>query len=154
MAVTKTVIRNTHQETVVKVAGTSGSATIDLQTDIVAPNQVLDGATQTATIVGVGVTGLLGSAITITRNGVNIMTFAGENSNYIDFGGQALPPESSQSSSDIVVTIAGAEAQCWLKLRKTSGYKSTSGEYQQYGAYEDETRVGASTTLSGSPDKV
>jgi hypothetical protein len=58
-----------------------------------------------------------------------------------------------ENTSDIVVTIAGAEAQCYLTVRKASGY-ATKVEPATYGAYDDETRVGASTTLSGSPDKV
>lgn len=154
MAVTKTIVKNTHQEVVVKVAGTAASSTISLATDLLNPAQALDGATQTATIVGMGWTGLLSSAITVARNGATLFTIAGENSGYFDLDGQNLPPEALNATSDVVVTIAGAEAQCWIKFRKTGGYKSKSGEYAQYGSYEDETRVGASTTLSGSPDKV
>ena len=42
MAVTKTILKNTNLETVIKIAGTAGSATIDLQTDCVAGTQALD----------------------------------------------------------------------------------------------------------------
>lgn len=154
MAVVKTIMKNTHQETIVKVAGTDGSATIDLQTDLVNPSQVVDGATQTVSIVGVMWSGATGGQIQLTRNNVIIKTMVAESGDYHDYSGQDMCPETIEAESDIVVTISGAQAECWLKLRKVSGYKSKSGEYAQYGSYEDETRVGASTTLSGSPDKV
>lgn len=152
MAVTKTIIKNTHQEVIVKVAGTAGSATIALATDLLTANQALDGATQTVEITGVMVTGLLTNATTVTRNGVNILTFAGENSSTFDFQGQGFK-DAVEATKDIVVSMAGAEGQIYLKLRKSAGYKLMV-ENATYGAYDDPTRVGASTTVSGSPDKV
>ena len=154
MAVTKTVIKNTHQESIVKVAGTAASATIDLQTDILPTAQALDGDTQTVNIVGVMWSGATGGQVQITRNGTIVKTMVTDAADYHDYSGQDMCPETTDNTSDIVVTISGAQAECWLKLRKVGGYKSKSGEYPQYGAYEDETRVGASTTISGSPDKV
>ena len=153
MAVTKTIMKNTQQEAVVKIAGTAGSATIDLQTDILATPQALDGATQTVSIVGVMWSGETLGKVQLTRNSVVVKTMMADAADYHDYSGQDMIPESTEGTSDIVVTISGAQAECWLKLRKVSGYKSKSGEYAQYGSYEDETRVGASTTLSGSPDK-
>ena len=44
-------------------------------------------------------------------------------------------------------------AVTYLVLHKQDGY-AAKVEYEKYGAYDDETIVGASTTLSGSPDKV
>lgn len=152
MAVTKTIVKNTHQEVVVKVAGTAGNTSIALATDLLNSAQALDGSTQTATIIGLGWTGLLSSAITVTRGGATLFTVAGENSGYFDLDGQNLPPETINATSDVTVAIAGAEAQVWVKFRKVGGYKSKSGEYPQYGAYEDETRVGGYTNVSGSPD--
>ena len=154
MAVTKTVMKNTQQEAIVKVAGSSASATIDLQTDILSTAQVLDGDTQTVNIVGMMWSGATTGQVQITRNTVVVMTLLADAANYYDFSGQDMMPETTENTSDIVVTISGAQAECWLKLRKVGGYKSKSGEYAQYGSYEDETRVGASTTVSGSPDKV
>lgn len=153
MAVTKTIIKTTHQDAIVKVAGTAGSATISLASDLLpAAGQELDGATQTVEIVGAVVTGLLGNSVTVTRNGVNILTFAGENSATFDFQGQGFR-DPIESTKDIVVAIAGAEGQIYLKLRKISGY-ANQVENATYGAYDDPARVGASTTHSGSPDKV
>lgn len=152
MAVTKTVIKNTNLETIIKIGGTAGSATIDLQTDCLAASQALYGATQAVDIVAATATGLLNSGITIVRNGVPVLAFAPENNNVFDFEGMGFR-DNVENTSDIVVTVSGAEAHIYLTLRKISGYK-TKVEYASYGAYEDESRVGASTTLSGSPDKV
>ena len=152
MAVTTTVLKNTNQEAIVKVAGTAAAGTIDLQTTILAATQALDGATQTVNIVSVSFTGLTGSTITITRDTTNILTMYAEGSDTLDFAGMGFV-DTIENTKDIVVTIAGAEAQCYLTLRKVSGY-ATKVENATYGAYDDPTRVGASTTMSGSPDKV
>ena len=153
MAVVKTVLKNVNQETVVKVAGTAAAATIDLSTDIVAASQEIDGSTQTVNIIGLVWTGANNGIITVTRNNVVIATLQANAAGALEFGGQAMIPETINNTSDIVVTISGAQSECWLRLRKVSGYK-TKVEYSTYGAYEDESRVGASTTVSGSPDKV
>lgn len=153
MAVAKTVLKNTNQETVIKVAGTAASATIDLQTDCLAGAQALAGATQTVNIVGCQWVGLPNSTVTITRNSVNILTLPGGGADYIEFAAGSGFVDTIENTSDIVVTIAGAEAQCYLTVRKVGGY-ATKVETATYGAYDDETRVGASTSLSGSPDKV
>jgi hypothetical protein len=151
MAVVKTVLKNVNQETVVKVAGTAAAATIDLSTDLVSATQALDGETQTVNIVGIVWTGAADGIITITRNSVVIATLQANAAGALDFAGQQMIPETINNTSDIVVTISGAQAECWVRLRKVSGYK-TKVEYSTYGAYEDESRVGASTTLPGSPD--
>jgi hypothetical protein len=122
MAVTKTILRNTNLETVVQVGGTSGTATISLNSDCLASSQELDGATQTANITGYMVSGFLTSAITVTRNSVNQMTFAPENSGTFDFQGQGFA-QSQNNTYDIAVTIGTAEAHLILKIRKVSGYK-------------------------------
>jgi hypothetical protein len=50
MAVTITVVSKTYSDVVVKVAGTAGSATLNLTTDILAVNEALNGATQKVNI--------------------------------------------------------------------------------------------------------
>jgi hypothetical protein len=150
----QSLLRNTHQEAVVKVWGTAGTTETISLAGLVSVNQALDGATQTANIVGVTWTGQNATEITVARGGVTVMTLPSTGSATIDFGGQALPPESTNNTANIVVTIAGGVGEVWIKLRKVSGYKATSGEYQQHGAYEDESRVGASTVVNGSPDYI
>jgi hypothetical protein len=153
MPVTKTILKNTNQEAVVKVAGTAAAATIDLSADLLAASQSLDGDTQTVNIAGLVWTGATDGIIQITRNSVVVATLQSNAAGGLDFTGQMMIPETINNTSDIVVTISGAQAECWIRLRKVSGY-ATKVEYATYGSYDDETRVGASTTLSGSPDKV
>ena len=152
MPVAKTVLKNVNQETVIKVAGTDATSTIDLSTDLVAASQETDGSTQTVNIIGLVWTGAPDGVVTLTRNSVVVATLQANAAGSLEFGGQAMIPETINNTSDIAVTISGAQAECWIRLRKVSGYK-TKVEYSTYGAYEDESRVGASTTLSGSPDK-
>jgi hypothetical protein len=149
MAVTQTIIKRTQQEAIVKVGGTGGSSTIALD-DLVSHNQIVEGTDQRVDIVGATVTGLLSSAITITRNGVATLAFAGENSAIFDFEGQGFR-DFTNNDKDIVVTIAGAEAHIYLTLRKVSGYTSTV-ETAKYGSYDDPAAVGAVTNVTGSPD--
>jgi hypothetical protein len=153
MPVAKTILKNTNQEAVVKVAGTAASTTIDLSSDLLAASQALDGETQTVNIAGLVWTGATDGIIQITRNSVVVATLQSNAAGGLDFTGQMMIPETINNTSDIVVTISGAQAECWIRLRKVSGY-ATKIEYATYGSYDDETRVGASTTLSGSPDKV
>jgi len=153
MAVVKTVLKNTNQESIVKVAGTAAAATITLATDLLATTQALEGGTQTANIIGVTWTGAAGGIISIARNSVVVMTLQADAAGTLEFGGQSMVPDTIGSTSDIVVTVSGAQAECWLKIRKVGGY-ATKVEEVVYGAYDDPTRIGASTTVSGSPDKV
>lgn len=141
MAVTKSLLLNTHQEAVVKVAGSDAAATIALATDILSHNQALDGATQDAAVMAVQWTGVSGGTIKITRNSVDIMNLQSAPAGQIAFDGQAMAPEITESTSDIVVTITGT-AECWIRLRKRSGYKPTV-EYATFGAHDDETVAGA-----------
>lgn len=140
MAVTKTIIRNTNLETVVRVGGTAGTATISLNSDCLASSQVLDGATQVANITGYMVSGLLTSAITVARNGSNIMAFAPENSGVMDFQGQGFS-EQTNNTNDIAVTIGAAEAHIYIKIRKVSGYKPKI-ETATFGGGDDPTQAG------------
>jgi hypothetical protein len=142
MAVVKTILKNTAQEAVVKIAGTAAAATIDLQTDILNASQALDGATQTVNIVGVQWVGLPSATITISRNSVNILTLPGGGADYMEFAAGNGFVDTIQNTSDIVVTIAEAEAQCYLILRKVGGY-APKIETAQFGAHDDESVVGS-----------
>jgi len=129
-------VKNTHAETIVKVYGAASTTeTIDINT-LQATGQVVDGGTQTVNIVGVTWTGDAASVITITRNGTVVMTLLGSAADSIDFSGQQLPPEATGNTSDIVVAITGGVGQCWLKLRKIGGYKTTI-EPEQFGSLDN-----------------
>ena len=142
MAVRKTILKNTNQETIIKIAGTAAAATIDLDVDLLASTQAVSGGTQTVNIVGAKWHGLSGSTITVTRNSVNILTLPGDAPHDIDMAAGSGFVDSEENTSDIVVTIAGAEAQCYLILRKVGGY-ATKVETAVYGAYDDQTAVGS-----------
>ncbi len=142
MAVTKTILKNTNNETIVKIAGTAASTTIDLQTDLLASTQALDGATQTVNIAGVQWVGLSAATVTITRNSVNVLTLPGGGADYMEFAAGNGFVDTVENTSDIVVTIAGAEAQCYLVLRKVGGY-ATKVETAVFGAYDNQTTVGS-----------
>lgn len=141
MAVVQTMLKKVHQEVVVKVAGTAAASTITLAS-LVAAGQALDGATQTVAIIGVTWTGAATGVITITRGGVTVMTLQADASNMFYFDGQTMVPDTIGSTSDIVVTISGAQAECWLKLRKLSGYKTTV-EPEQFGPYDNPAVAGS-----------
>ena len=141
MAVTKTILKKTHQEAIVKVNGTAGSATIDITADLLSHNQALSGDTVRVDIVGCMVGGLLSNAITVVRNSVPILAFAGENNGTFDFEGQGFRDE-TQNTQNITVTIAGAEGHIYLTLRKSAGFASTV-ETGAFGSYDDLTKVGS-----------
>jgi hypothetical protein len=142
MPVAKTIMKKTHQEAIVKVAGTAAAATIDLSADLVATGQVLDGATQKVSITGVNWAGAPDGIVTITRNSVTIMTLQANAAGMMYFDGQSMIPDNIEEASDIVVTVSGAQAECWLKLRKVSGYKTTI-EPEQFGPYDNPAVAGS-----------
>jgi len=135
----KTILKNTNQEAIVKITGV-GAETIDLQTDILASTQALDGATQTVNIVGIEFTGLATSTITIVRDGTTVTSLAASGHDVVAMG--AGWSESTANTADITVTIGTANAQCYLTLRKVSGY-ATKVETATFGIYDNPAVVGS-----------
>lgn len=143
MALTKSVLKMTETETVVKVSGAGGTATIDIQTDLLDPNQAVSGDTQTVTITGVRWGGENGNALTISRNDVRVLTLPTEQADFIAFDGQELPPENTQSTYDIAVSQTGTGyVELYLKLRKVSGY-APKVETAQFSIYDNVNAVGS-----------
>ena len=124
MATVKTIYKKTNGEALVKVAGTAAAETIALATDLLAVDDVISG-TPTVNIAAVTWTGAANGVITITRNSVIVMTLNAGASGFLDFGGQIFPPDPIGNTSNIVVTISGGQAECWIRLRKVSGYVNT-----------------------------
>ena len=143
MALTKSILKLSESEVVVKVAGAGGTATIDLQTDLLCATQALE-ATQTVTITGVRWSGELAQVISITRNNVRILTLPTETADYIAFDGQEMVPDNTQSTSDIVVdqSFGTGNIELYLKLRKVSGY-APKIETAAYGPYDNVNVVGS-----------
>ena len=142
MAIVKTILKKTHQEAVVKVAGTAAAGTISLASDLLPTGQALDGGTQTVNIVGVTWTGAADGIVTITRNSVVVMTLQANAAGALEFNGQMMLPDTIENTSDVVVTISGAQAECWLRLRKVGGYKTTV-EPEQFGIYDNPAAAGS-----------
>ena len=143
MALTKSILKMTETEVVVKVAGAAGSTTIDLQTDLVDANQTTSGATQTVTITGVRWSGDAANVIAVDRNSTRVLTLPTEQADYIAFDGQELPPENTAATNDIVVTQTGTgQVELYLKLRKVSGY-APKVETAQFSVYDDTNTVGS-----------
>ncbi len=149
MAVAKTILKLTETDAVVKVAGTGDAATITLATDLLSPTQVVDGSPKVY-ISGMQWTGAANGVITITRNSIVIATLQGSAPNAFEMNGQMMIPDPIENLNDVVVTISGGQAECWLRLKKVSGYKSKIEE-GLYGHYDDPAVVGASATKPGSP---
>ena len=146
----KTILKKTHQEAIVKIAGTGVTEVISLTADILPTTQVL-GATgsQSVSITGITWTGAADGIITISRGNVGasgatgvVMTLQANAAGQLDFSGQAMIPDTLGSTSNIGVAISGAQAECWLKLRKVAGY-TTTVEPEQFGSHDDPTVAGS-----------
>lgn len=152
-AIRTTIIRNTNLETIIKYEGSlvDTAATIDIST-LTATTQARNAETPTVNIVKFIATGLLTSGVTVVRNSITVLAAAPENAISLDLTQNSIS-DNIQNTQNIIITTTGAVSTGYLVLRKVAGW-ATKVETATYGAYDDETRVGASTTISGSPDKV
>ena len=85
--------------------------------------------------------GLLTSGVLITRNGINILAAAPENSPVLDLTQNGIS-DTLQNTQNIVITCSGAASTGYLVLRKVAGW-SSKVEEPFYGAYDDRTQVGS-----------
>ena len=154
----KLTLKKTDTHAVVKIGNTTGSSvteTITLKTDLIdAAKEVVGvGISPVVTIVNIQWTGISGTTFSISRGGNVIFNgdvVGSSPMNFNEFG----YVDNEGDTSDIAVTIDGSsKGQIYLGLRKQSGY-TPFVENATYGAYDDPTRLGASTTIPGSPDKV
>ena len=153
MAIAFTTVRNTNQETVIHfttAAAESGTITI---ANLTAATQARNAADPKVDIVKFICTGELGSKVTIARNSKTVIACAPENEAVIEFNSWGIPVNNDDTFDIVITNGAAKEITGWIVLRKIAGW-DTKVETATYGAYDDVTRVGASTTLSGSPDKV
>ena len=143
MAVTKTILKLTERDAVVKVAGTAGSATIDLQTDLKRSNEVLaEGKTQKVSIFGVQWTGTTDAVVSVVRNSVVIMTLNCGAAGALEMTGQMMVPDNVEEASDIDIIVTGTQAEVWLRLRKEDGYQSMI-ETSEFSQYDNVNAVGS-----------
>lgn len=150
------ILKLTSQEAIIKVwpadGDQPGDNTIELA-DLVSHSQELDTENdQVVNIAGVTWVGESDATITVERGDETVLSLSCVGASELDFTGQDVPPDTVENTEDLKVTFTGV-GQLYIKLRKVSGYLNQV-ENATYGAYDDPTRVGASTTLSGSPDRV
>jgi hypothetical protein len=152
MAMTITTLKNTNQETVIHFTSSlSESGTITIA-NLTASTQARNSDTPTVNIVKYMITGELASKVSIIRNSKIVIAVAPENAPYMEANAWGIPI-TNDNTFDIVITNGAAkDVSGFLVLRKVAGW-DTEVENATYGAYDDPTRVGASTTMSGSPDK-
>jgi hypothetical protein len=154
MAVLFTTVKNTNQETIIHfdtVAAESG--TIALNSLAASTQALTSGGTPTVNIVKFICTGELGAGLRVTRNGKNIIACSPENAPFLDLNSNGISDTTNNTYDIVVVNDVAKPVTGYLVLRKVDGW-STKVEDAYYGEYDDPTRVGASTTKSGSPDKV
>jgi hypothetical protein len=153
MAMTITTLKNNNQETVIHfTSSASESGTITIA-NLTAATQVRNSDNPTVNIVKYHITGELASKVLVARNSKIVLALAPENAPYSEFNALGFSV-TNDNTFDIVITNVGVkDVSGFLVLRKIAGW-DTKVENATYGAYDDPTRVGASTTMSGSPDKV
>jgi len=144
-------LRNTNQETIIKFAGGSGDTGTITIANIGATSQTRNSDTPAVNMVRILASGLTNSNLTITRNSVPIFYGSPGAVIELEFISNGFS-DSVNNTYDLVFTIGTAGVTGYITLRKIAGW-STKVENETYGAYDDPTRVGASTTMSGSPDK-
>lgn len=145
-------LRNTNQETIIKFSGASGDTGTITIANLGASTQARNSDTPTVNMVRIIASGITNSNLTITRGGVTVFVGSPGAVIELEFISNGFS-DSVNNTSDLVFTIGTAAVTGYMTLRKLAGW-STKVENETYGAYDDPTRVGASTTMSGSPDKV
>lgn len=118
MAFSKSNLKLTQVQAVVKVAGTGGdSGAIDLDVDI-------KKSSETASSPSVNISAMhwfcaSGASVTISRNSVQIAVLTGNG--FTEWHGFV---ENSENDQDIDIAIAGGDAVAILELGKVSGFGS------------------------------
>jgi hypothetical protein len=161
MALDIHVLKNTDKEAIVSVSGANDTVSVTLAS-LLSSSQVLgasgaaDYVTPTVNIATVIASGNINSAMSLRRGATGAtghLVFVGspENVPTVQFNQYGFT-ENGQNTKDILVTHGGATGALvtsYMVLRKVDGFYSKV-EYEKYGAYDDETKVGALDT-SGSP---
>lgn len=154
MSMNFTTIRNTNQEIVIHFEAPSNESANITIADLAASSQERNSDTPKVNIVRFVCTGELGSSVKVSRGVKTIISAAPENAPILDLPSMGIS-DGINNTADITIAqgTAGKSISGYITLRKVQGW-STKVETATYGAYDDVTRVGASTTLEGSPDKV
>lgn len=126
MAVTKTIIKLSNTEAVIRISGVAGdTATIILDSDLLLPLEYLNNDPIQVNIGAVYSSGITGGYASLIRNNVTILNVANKSLNSVDLLGEPFVPDSINNTSNIVVTITGQQSQVYIYLKKVSGFTST-----------------------------
>jgi len=119
MAISKTIIKLSHIESVIKVvADAAGSITIGLATDLLKSNEELDGATPKVNIGAIDSAISNNSVVSVTRNAVlNMNLFENTQQMPMEYGA-----DSTNNTFDIGVATTGA-CTVYFRLLKLQGYR-------------------------------
>lgn len=135
MAATKTILKLTTTDAIVRIVATQASdeATIDLSTDLKMTNETL---AENQTVYVTSICHQTGTNLKLTRNSKTVGQYFSRGT--IDSADFVLTDEATH---DITATFAG-EGMVILRLRKVSGY-NTPFEPATFGAYDNPTQVGS-----------
>ena len=142
MAMTLTTVKNTNQETVIHFASSAAESGTITIANLTAATQARNTDAPKVDIVKFMCTGELGSKVTIARNSKNIIVTSPENDINVEFNALGIPVNNDDTFDIVVTNGAAKDVTGWLVLRKIAGW-STKVETATYGAYDDETQVGA-----------
>lgn len=153
MAVNFTTIKNTNQEVVIhfESPATIQDGTITIA-DLAAASQARNSDTPKVNIVRFIASGEVGSTVIVQRDGKTVIACAPENAPFLDLPAMGISEDQKNNFNIVIQNQTAKQVSGYITLRKIQGW-STKVETATYGAYDDTSRVGASTTLDGSPDK-
>lgn len=125
MAVTKTILKLTNTEAIIKVTGiATDTTTISLATDLLSGTEIVSG-TPKVNIAAMVCYGIPGGYATVSRGGAVVLNAANDGLQMIDLTGHPFVPDTTGNTSDIVVTINTQQCQVYLFVKKVAGYKTT-----------------------------
>ena len=125
MAVTKTILKLTNTEAIIKVTGiATDTTTISLATDLLSGTEIVSG-TPKVNIAAMVCYGIPGGYATVARGGVTVLNAVNDGLQMIDLTGHPFVPDTTGNTSDIVVTINTQQCQVYVYLKKVAGYKTT-----------------------------
>lgn len=155
MTMALTTVRNTNQETIIHFQSSAiETGTINIASLAASTQALISGGTPTVNIVRFVATGEDTASVTVLRDTNKVLiACAPENVPFLDLTSMGISEAQYNTTNIIISNNVAKQVTGYITLRKVDGWE-TKVETVTYGAYDDETRVGASTTLSGSPDKV
>lgn len=152
MAVLFTTVKNTNQETVIHFDSVLAETGVITLANLTASTQARNSDTPAVNIVKFVCSGAIGSGTRVVRGIKNVISCAPENAPVFDYNQNGWVDNINNTTDITIANDVAKPVTGYIVLRKVAGW-DTKVETATYGSYDDPTRVGASTTVSGSPDK-